>query len=188
MLRAFALSLIICCSPLWSCAHVESMDPFHTMAQAPLSAAAPYQGADMPEPKSPHWATAPPQIEEGVLNLATCIRIGVELNPNTQASWQAMKAAAARSFVASAEESARLAEGECKAGAGDIIALLDAQTALTSARNRLVQARFGWYVVRAQFEKAVGRSLTSDVESRMSNSKLNLIHKAQADTREGAGC
>lgn len=70
---------------------------------------------------------------------------------------------AARSFVASAEESARLAEGEYKAGTGNIIALIDAQTALTSARNRLVQSRFVWHTSRAQFEKAVGRSLAANI-------------------------
>jgi len=68
---------------------------------------------------------------------------------------------AARTFVASAEESARLADGEYKAGTGNIIALIDAQTALTSARNRLVQARFAWYNTRAQFEKSVGRKISA---------------------------
>jgi outer membrane protein len=76
---------------------------------------------------------------------------------------------AAHAFVASAEESARLAEGEYKAGTGNIIALIDAQTALTSARNRLLQARFVWYTARAQFAKSVGRSLTSDIGSRTSD-------------------
>jgi outer membrane protein len=71
---------------------------------------------------------------------------------------------AAKIYVASADESARLADGEYKAGAGTIIALIDAQTALTSARNRLVLARFTWYTVRAQFEKAIGRSLISNAE------------------------
>jgi outer membrane protein TolC len=70
---------------------------------------------------------------------------------------------AAHAFVASAEESARLSEGEYKAGTGNIIALIDARTAHTSARNRLLQARFAWYTARAQFAKSVGRSLTSDI-------------------------
>ena len=69
---------------------------------------------------------------------------------------------AAHVFVVSSEESTRLAEGEYKAGTGSIIGLIDAQMALTSARNRLLQARFAWYTARAQFEKSVGRSLTSD--------------------------
>jgi TolC family type I secretion outer membrane protein len=72
---------------------------------------------------------------------------------------------AAKTFVASADESARLADGEYKAGTGNIIALIDAQTALTTARNRLVQARFAWYIARAQFEKAIGRSFIARAET-----------------------
>jgi len=93
---------------------------------------------------------------------------GVELEVWTT-YWKLMEAGeaiqAARTFVASAEESARLAEGEYKAGTGNIIALIDAQTALSSARNRMVQARFGWYTARAGFEKSVGRSLVAGAAS-----------------------
>ncbi len=66
---------------------------------------------------------------------------------------------AARKFVASAEESARVAEGEYKSGAGSIIELIDAQTARTAAQVRLVQARLDWYLAMARFERAVGRTL-----------------------------
>ena len=66
---------------------------------------------------------------------------------------------AADTFVVSAKESARLAEGEYKSGATSIIALIDARTALTSARNSFVQARFSWYIALAYLEKAVGRYL-----------------------------
>lgn len=93
---------------------------------------------------------------------------GVELEVWTT-YWKLMEAGeaiqAARTFVASAEESARLAEGEYKAGTGNIIALIDAQTALSSARNRMVQARFGWYTARAEFEKSVGRGLVAGAAS-----------------------
>jgi outer membrane protein len=90
---------------------------------------------------------------------------------------------AAQVFVASAEESARLATGEYQAGTGNIIALIDAQTFLTSARNRLVQARFAWYTARAQFEKSVGRSLTSDIENQAPDSVLNRDRGAHAATQ-----
>ena len=94
---------------------------------------------------------------------------GVELEVWT-AYWKLLEAGeaiqAAQTFVASAEESARLAEGEYKAGTGNIIALIDAQTALSSARNRIVQARFDWYTARARFERIVGRSLVAGVASR----------------------
>jgi len=69
---------------------------------------------------------------------------------------------AAEKLVASAEESARVAEGEYKSGTGSIIGLIDAQTARTSARTSLIQARLDWYTALAQFERAVGRTLASD--------------------------
>ncbi len=81
--------------------------------------------------------------------------------------------AAGTVFVSSAKESARLADGEYKAGTGNIIALIDAQTALTAARNRLVQARYAWYAARTQFENAVGRSLIDDIGFRVSDSAPN---------------
>ena len=66
---------------------------------------------------------------------------------------------AAKKLVSSAEESARVAEGEYKNGTGFIIELIDAQTARTEARNRLVQANLDWYAAMARFERAAGRTL-----------------------------
>jgi len=90
---------------------------------------------------------------EGVLR-------GVELEVWT-AYWQTIEAGqaieAAERFVASAEESARVAEGEYKNGTGSIIGLIDAQTARTAARDRLIQARLDWRTAKARFERAVGR-------------------------------
>jgi len=68
---------------------------------------------------------------------------------------------ATKILVASAEESARVAEGEYKNGTGSIIGLIDAQTARTAARTRLVQARLDWYTAMAGFERAVGRTLAT---------------------------
>jgi len=84
------------------------------------------------------------------------------------AYWQALEAEesieAAERFVASAEESARVAEGEYKNGTGSIIGLIDAQTARTVAKDRLIQARLDWRMAKARFEYAVGRSLTQRAE------------------------
>jgi outer membrane protein len=92
---------------------------------------------------------------EGVLR-------GVELEVWT-AYWQTIDAGeavgAAKRFVASAAESARVAEGEYKNGTGTIIGLIDAQTAWTTARVRLIQTQLGWHTAMARFERAVGRSL-----------------------------
>jgi outer membrane protein len=66
---------------------------------------------------------------------------------------------AAQKLVRAAEESARVAEGEYKAGAGSIIGLIDAQTALTSARTHMIRARLAWHIAVARVERSVGRSL-----------------------------
>jgi len=66
---------------------------------------------------------------------------------------------AAEILVASAEENARVAEGEYKNGMCSIIELIDAQTSLTAARNHLLQSRISWYTAKARFKKAVGRTL-----------------------------
>ncbi|MFO7957979.1 MAG: TolC family protein [Candidatus Brocadiia bacterium] len=87
---------------------------------------------------------------------------GIELEVWT-AYWEVIEASeaveAARRLVASAEESARVAEGEYKNGTGGIVDLIVAQTASTAARNRLVQARLDWHTATARFKRAVGRSL-----------------------------
>jgi len=69
---------------------------------------------------------------------------------------------AARALVTSAEESARVAEGEYKNGTGSIIEIIDAQTARSTANVRLVQARLDWYTAMARLERAVGRTFTQD--------------------------
>jgi len=68
---------------------------------------------------------------------------------------------AARALVASAEESARLTEGEYKNGTASIIEVTDAQTARTTANVRLVQARLDWYTALARLERAIGQTLAS---------------------------
>jgi len=92
---------------------------------------------------------------------------GVELEVWTT-YWQTIEAGqaieAAERFVASAEESARVAEGEYKSGTGSIIGLIDAQTQRTAAQARLINARLDWRTAKARFERAVGRSLTERAE------------------------
>lgn len=87
---------------------------------------------------------------------------GIELEVWTT-YWQIIESSqaveAARRLVTSAEESARVAEGEYKNGTGTIVDLIIAQTAHTAARNGLIQARLHWHTAMAGFERAVGRSL-----------------------------
>lgn len=67
---------------------------------------------------------------------------------------------AAEKLVASAEESARVAEGMYRAGAGSIIELTESLASRTAARTRLVQARLDWRTALARLERAVGRTMS----------------------------
>lgn len=59
-------------------------------------------------------------------------------------------------LLASATQSERVAMGRYKAGAGNLLELLNAQSALAAARQQLIQARLDWNVYRATLAKAVG--------------------------------
>jgi outer membrane protein len=68
---------------------------------------------------------------------------------------QQLKASAA--LLASADENAQLALGRYRAGAGTIIDVLTAQSALAGARQQRIAAERGWQVARAQLALALGR-------------------------------
>ena len=59
-------------------------------------------------------------------------------------------------LLASAEQSERVALGRYKAGVGSILDVLNAQSALASARLQRIQALLDWHVSRAALAKAVG--------------------------------
>ena len=56
----------------------------------------------------------------------------------------------------SAEQSERVALGRYKAGVGNILDVLNAQSALASARLQRVQATLDWHVFRATLAQAIG--------------------------------
>jgi TolC family type I secretion outer membrane protein len=70
-------------------------------------------------------------------------------------STQAVRSAA--DLVTSAAQSERVALGRYKAGAGSIIDLLTAQTALASARLQNIQAIYTWHTARAALAQAMGQ-------------------------------
>ena len=80
---------------------------------------------------------------------------------------------AARALVASAEESARVTEGEYKNGTASIIDVTDAQTARTTANVRLVQARLDWYMALARLERSIGRTLVQGKTKGMEGENRN---------------
>ena len=59
-------------------------------------------------------------------------------------------------LVASAEESAALAQGRYRAGVGIFADLLNAQSALASARQQLVTAELNIRTANAQLARAIG--------------------------------
>lgn len=59
-------------------------------------------------------------------------------------------------LVASAEQSERVALGRYKAGVGNVLDVLAAQSALASARLQRIQAGLDWYVSRATLAQAMG--------------------------------
>lgn len=59
-------------------------------------------------------------------------------------------------LVASAEQSERVALGRYKAGVGNVLDVLAAQSALASARLQRIQAALDWYVSRATLAQSVG--------------------------------
>lgn len=67
---------------------------------------------------------------------------------------QSVKSAA--DLLASAEQSARVARGRYEAGVGSLLELLNAQSALASARLQDVQAKYGWRTGRATLAQAIG--------------------------------
>lgn len=56
----------------------------------------------------------------------------------------------------SAEQSARVALGRYRAGVGSILDVLNAQSALASARQQRIQSIFNWNISRASLAQAVG--------------------------------
>jgi len=100
-------------------------------------------------------------LDRSVAEYETLLR-GIELEVWTAYSRlieadQAIEAAGV--LVASAEENARVTEGQYKNGTASIIEVTDAQTSRTTANVRLVQARLDWYTALATLERAIGRTL-----------------------------
>lgn len=59
-------------------------------------------------------------------------------------------------LLASAEQSERVALGRYKAGVGNILDVLNAQSALATARLQRIQAMLDWHVSRATLARAIG--------------------------------
>ncbi|KAF0844129.1 TolC family type I secretion outer membrane protein [Methylovorus glucosotrophus] len=88
-------------------------------------------------------------------------RIRLQISLDVWNAYQNLRTAnesviAAQVLVQSAEESSRVALGRYKAGVGNIIDTLNAQSALASAKQQLIQAYLNGNVARATLAQAVG--------------------------------
>ena len=68
---------------------------------------------------------------------------------------QAMRSS--EDLVASAEQAEKMTSGRYRAGLGNILDVLTAQSALASARQQAIQARYNWLIARAAMAQALGR-------------------------------
>jgi len=69
----------------------------------------------------------------------------------------AQRVDASRALLASAEQSADVASGRYRAGVGNILDTLTAQSALATARAQEIQARADWFLALAQLQHDIGK-------------------------------
>lgn len=84
-------------------------------------------------------------------------------------AWQSLRTntaafAATRDLVSSAEESHRAAMARYKAGLGDLLNVLNAQSTLADARQQFVKARYDWARARITLARATGTLGLSSLE------------------------
>ena len=82
---------------------------------------------------------------------------------------------AAAILVNSAEESSRVALGRYKAGVGNIIDTLNAQSALSSARQQQIQANLNWNIARSTLAQSIGGLDNAMIQS-LPNSNTNGLN------------
>jgi outer membrane protein len=88
-------------------------------------------------------------------------RLRLQISLDVWSAYQSLRTAnesvrAAQVLVTSAEESYRVALGRYKAGVGNILDTLNAQSALASARQQKIQSDLNWNIARATLAQAIG--------------------------------
>ena len=97
-------------------------------------------------------------------------RLRLQISLDVWNAYQALRTAnesvrATSVLVTSAEESARMALGRYKAGVGNILDTLNAQSALASANQQKIQAELNWSIARASLAQALGTLDNAMVQS-----------------------
>ena len=87
----------------------------------------------------------------------------------------------AEDLIKSALESENVARGRYRAGAGNLIDLLNAQSALASARFQLVRAQYNWHLAKASLASALG---TLDLAALAANTDTVRIDTSRRPPRK----
>ena len=91
---------------------------------------------------------------------------------NLRTSNESIRAVAV--LVSSAEESSRVALGRYKAGVGNIIDTLNAQSTLASARQQQIQANLNWNIARSALAQSIGGLDNAMIQSLPNSNSTNL--------------
>jgi len=141
----------------------NSFDPFHT-ASIGLTVSVPlFTGFNRTYQVQTAQAKLDGQIAgRNAVNLQVALDVWQAYQSLTTGT-QAVRSSA--DLVVSATESERVALGRYKAGAGTIIDLLNAQSALAGARLQNIQALYNWYIAKATLAQSLGQLDLTELNS-----------------------
>lgn len=108
------------------------------------------------------------QLEQLRLQVALDVWIAYQ---NLTTATQSVRTTA--DLLNSAEQSERVALGRYKAGVGSILDVLNAQSALASARQQRIQSTFNWNISRATLAQAMGNLDTSLLQTLSGGEELS---------------
>ncbi|HLD09675.1 MAG TPA: TolC family protein [Methylophilaceae bacterium] len=111
-------------------------------------------------------------------------RLKLQISLDVWQAYQSLRTAnesirAADTLVSSAEESSRVALGRYKAGVGNIIDTLNAQSALASARQQKIQADLNWNIARATLAQSIGGLDNAMIQSLPDNGTQKTMSPTQ---------
>jgi len=144
----------------------NSFDPFHTSSLGLTVSIPLFTGFNRTYQVQSAQARLESQIAaKNTINLQIALDVW-QAYQNLATGTQSVRSSA--DLVASATESARVALGRYKAGAGTIIDLLNAQSALASARLQNIQALYNWHISKATLAQSLGRIDLTELNSQQS--------------------
>lgn len=95
-------------------------------------------------------------------------RLRLQVAQDVWSAWQSLQTSTqsvrtTADLIASAEQSDKVARGRYAAGVGTLLEMLNAQSALATARQQRVQALYNWNIARATLAQALGTLDTNQI-------------------------